>query len=78
MVTHIQLHMLPDFVHPQKRTMASQNARLAVIYCLEHFRDIILGYKITVWTDRTAIRNLFKHKNLRGRFARLVCDTTEL
>ncbi len=43
---------------------------LAVIYCLEHFRDMILGYKIRVWTDHTLIQNLFKHKNLRGRLAR--------
>ncbi len=43
---------------------------MAVIYCLEHFRDIILGYKIRVWTDHTAIQNRFKHKNLRGRLAR--------
>ncbi len=42
----------------------------AVIYYLEHFRDIILCYKIRVWTDHTAIQNLFKHKNLRGRLAR--------
>ncbi len=31
---------------------------------------MILGYKIRVWTDHTAIQNLFKHKNLRGRVAR--------
>ncbi len=43
---------------------------MAVIYSLEKFRDIILGYKIRVWTDHTAIQNLFKHKNLRGRIAR--------
>ncbi len=42
---------------------------LAVIYCLEHFRDMILGYLIRVRTDHTAIQNLFKHKNLRGRLA---------
>ncbi len=41
-----------------------------MIYGLEHFRDIILGYKIRVWTDHTAIQSLFKHKNLRGRLAR--------
>ncbi len=43
---------------------------LAVKYCLEKWRDIILGYSITVWTDHTAIQHLFKHKNLRGRLAR--------
>ncbi len=42
---------------------------VGLIYCLEHFRDMILGYKIRVWTDHTAIQNLFKHKNLRGRLA---------
>ncbi len=31
---------------------------------------MILGYKIKVWTDHTAIQNLFKHKNLRGHLAR--------
>ncbi len=43
---------------------------LAAIYCLEHFRGIMLGYKIRVWTDHIAIQNLFKNKNLRGRLAR--------
>ncbi len=38
---------------------------LAVIFCREHFRDIILGYKIRVWTDHTAIQNLFKLKNYK-------------
>ena len=48
----------------------TERETLAVIHCLEHFRDMILGYKIKVWTDHTAIQNLFKHKNLRGRLAR--------
>ncbi len=43
---------------------------LAVIYCLEKWRDIILGYSIRVWTDHTAIQHFFKHKDLRGRLAR--------
>ena len=48
----------------------TERETLAVIYSLERFRDIILGYPIRVWTDHTAIQNLFKHKNLRGRLAR--------
>ncbi len=48
----------------------TERETLAVIYCLEHFRNMILGYKIRVWTDHMAIQNLFKRKNLRGRFAR--------
>ncbi len=47
----------------------TEHKTLAVIYCLEHFRDIILGYKIRVWSDHTAIQYLFKYKNLRGRLA---------
>ncbi len=31
---------------------------------------MILGYPIRVWPYHTAIQNLFKHKNLRGRLAR--------
>ncbi len=42
----------------------TERETLAVIYCLEHFRDMILGYKIRVWTDHMAIQNLFKHKNI--------------
>ncbi len=53
-----------------KNYSITEGETLAVIYCLEHFRDIILGYKIRVWIDHTAIQNLFKHKNLRGRLAR--------
>ncbi len=70
MVTHTQLLSLSEFVQTQKSTIASQNAILAVIYCLEHFREIILGYKIRVWTNHTAIQNRFKYKNLRGHLAR--------
>ena len=48
----------------------TERETLAVIYYLEHFTDVILGYKIRVWTDHTTIQNLYKHKNLRGRLAR--------
>ncbi len=48
----------------------TERETLAVIYCLERFRDMILDYKVKVWTDHTAIQSLFKHKNLRSRLAR--------
>jgi len=54
----------------EKNYSITERETLAVIYCLEKFRDMLLGYKIRVWTDHTAIQNLFKHKNLRGRLAR--------
>ncbi len=54
----------------EKNYSITERETLAIIYLLEHFRDIILGYKIRVWTDHTAVQNLFKHKNLRGRLSR--------
>ncbi len=43
---------------------------LAVVWALKHFRDIILGYPITVFTDHAAVTELFKGRNLTGRLAR--------
>ncbi len=40
---------------------------LAVIWVLKHFRDIIYGYSSTVYTDHSAVTQLFKGKNLSGR-----------
>ncbi len=33
----------------------TERETIAVIYSLEHFRDMTLGYNIRVWTDHTAI-----------------------
>lgn len=43
---------------------------LAIIWALKHFKDIILGYPITVYTDHVAVTELFKGRNLSGRLAR--------
>ena len=43
---------------------------LAVVWALRHFRDLILGYPIHVFTDHYAVTELFKGKNLAGKFAR--------
>ncbi len=43
---------------------------LAVVWALKHFRDIILCYPITVFTDHAAVTKLFKGKNLPDRLAR--------
>ncbi len=36
---------------------------LALVWSLKHFRDIIYGYPITVYTDHVAVTQLFKGKN---------------
>ncbi len=43
---------------------------LTIIWALKHFRDIILRYPITVFTDHAPVTELFKGRNLTGRFAR--------
>ncbi len=43
---------------------------LAVVWALKHFRDMIFGYPITVYTDHSAATQLFGGKNLAGRLAR--------
>ncbi len=43
---------------------------LAVVWALKHFRDIIMAYKITVYTYHSPITEIFKERNLSGRLAR--------
>ncbi len=43
---------------------------LAMVWALKNFRDIIMGYKITVYTDHSPITEVFKVRNLNGRLAR--------
>ncbi len=62
----------------EKNYSITERETLAVICCLEHFREITLGYKIRVWTDHTAIQNLFKHKKSQRTLSALFCNTTEI
>ncbi len=41
-----------------------------MVWALQHFRDIIMGYKITIYTDNSPITEIFKGRNLNGRLAR--------
>ncbi len=43
---------------------------LAVVWALQHFQDIIMGYKLAVYTDHSPITEIFKGRNLNGRLAR--------
>ncbi len=40
---------------------------LAMVWALQHFRDIIMGYKITVYTDHSPIMEIFKGRNLNSK-----------
>ncbi len=41
-----------------------------MVWALQHFRNIIMGYKITLYTDNSPITEIFKGRNLNGRLAR--------
>ncbi len=45
---------------------------LEVVWALKHYREVIFGYPVTVFTDHTAVTELFrsKERNLSGRLAR--------
>ncbi len=37
---------------------------LAVVWALRHFRDLIFGYPVQIYTDHATITGLFKDRNL--------------
>ncbi len=51
---------------------------LAVVWALKHFWNIIYGYPITVYTDHSAVTQLFSGKNLSGRLARWYLTVMQL
>ncbi len=58
MVTHTQVHMIQDFVQPQKKNYSiTEPETLAVIYCLEHFRDIIIIFFFFTFKPVCAVRH---------------------
>ncbi len=60
----------------KKKKKAEQNYNvtnresLAVVWALCHFRELILGYKIHVYTDHYAVTEIFKGTNFTGKFPR--------
>ncbi len=58
------------FIVVESRYSVTHLEALAVVWSLKHFRELILGYPITVYTDHTAVTNLFHGKNLTGRLSR--------
>ncbi len=53
-----------------KYSVTQLEEALAVVWTLKHFRDMIFGYSIIVYTDHSAVTQLFSGKNLTGRLAR--------
>ncbi len=55
---------------PEKNYSVTHLQALAIVWALKYFRDIVMAYKIVVYTDSMAINDLFKGNNLHGRLAR--------
>ncbi len=41
-----------------------------MVWALQHFRDIVFGYPIIIYTDHSPITEIFKGRSLNGRLAR--------
>ena len=54
----------------EKNYSVTDREALAVIESLKHFRYIVFGYPITLYTDHTACLELFKNPNMSGKRAR--------
>ncbi len=55
---------------PESKYSLTHLEALAVVWTLQHFRDIIFCYHIDVYTDQTAVTQLFHGKNLTARLTR--------
>ncbi len=51
-------------------SVTHQESLVAVVWAFKHFRDSILGYPKTVFTDHAPVTELFRGRNLTGRLAR--------
>ena len=54
---------------PEVNYSVTHQEALAVGWALNKFRDMILGYPITVYTEHATVTNLFKGRNVSGRLA---------
>lgn len=58
------------FIFAESRYIVTHLEALAVVWALKHYRGIIFGYPFTVYTELTAVAQLFRGKNLTNHLAR--------
>ena len=58
------------FSDTERRYSVTEREAMAVTWSLRKFRDICLGYKVTVLTDHQPVTHLFRNRNLSGKLAR--------
>ena len=52
---------------PQENYTTTEKEFLAVIYAIDKFRSYLVGSKVIVWTDHSAIKYLVKKKDAKPR-----------
>ncbi len=64
---HVIAHASRVLTAAESKYSVTHLEALAVVWALKHFRDVIFGYPITVYTDHIAVTQLFqgKKKNLQ-------------
>ncbi len=61
---HATEHGSRVLTSPESKYSATHLEALAAALALQHFRDIIFGYPVTIYTDHTAVTQLFMVKTL--------------
>ncbi len=67
---HVIAFAIRILTSPENNYSVTHLEALAIVWALKHFKDIVMGYTIVVYTDHVAITDLFKGKNLHCRLAR--------
>ncbi len=67
---HVIAFPSPGLAPVEKNYSVTHLEILAVVWALQHFRDIVFSYPIIIYTDHSPITAIFKHRNLNGRLAR--------
>ncbi len=57
---------------PECNYSVTDKETVAVVWALKHYREVIFGYPVTVFTDHAAVTEIFRSKgrNLSGRLTR--------
>ena len=59
-------------ISPQENYTTTEKEFLAVIYAIEKFRSYLVGSKVIVWTDHSALKYLLTKKDAKPRLLRWI------
>ncbi|MEL7196586.1 MAG: RNase H-like domain-containing protein, partial [Bacteroidota bacterium] len=62
----------------EEKYSVTEKEALAVVWALRKFRDLILGYPVTILTDHKPLLGLFRGRNFQGKLARWYLQVQEV